>query len=97
MPLSYRVPVTDAATLSLAEWMVLAVFEEAPAHGFAVAALTAPDGALGRVWHVPRPVVYRAIARLEALGLLEPLGEEHGRGPRRQVHRVTAAGASGTG
>lgn len=82
----------EAVSLSLAEWTVLTVLDEAPGHGFAVASLTAPEGSLGRVWHVPRPVVYRAITRLEEVGLLDALGEEEGHGPRRQVFRVSAVG-----
>jgi len=43
--------------LSLPEWTVLAVVNERPTHGFAIAQLTAPQGELGRIWHIPRPVV----------------------------------------
>ena len=82
----------DAAALSLAEHVVLAVLDEQPAHGFAVAALTAATGPLGRVWQVPRPVVYRALGRLEDLGLVVPEAVESGRGPQRTVFAVTAAG-----
>jgi DNA-binding PadR family transcriptional regulator len=81
-----------SGTLSLAEWTVLAVLDEGPTHGFAVATLTAPEGGLGRVWQVPRPVVYRALARLESLGLATPLGEEEGHGPPRQVLTASAVG-----
>ena len=41
---------------------MLAVVDEEPAHGFAVAALTAAGAELGRVWQIPRPVVYRRSA-----------------------------------
>ena len=51
-------------SLSLPEWTVLTVLSQQPAHGFAVAQLTAPDGELGRIWQIPRPVIYRAIGRL---------------------------------
>lgn len=51
---------------ALPEWTVLALRREEPRHGFAIATLTAPDGALGRVWQVPRPVIYRALGRLAA-------------------------------
>jgi PadR family transcriptional regulator AphA len=82
------------AELSLAEWTVLAVVDEEPAHGFAVATLTAPDAELGRVWQIPRPVVYRAIGRLGELGLVTAAGEEPGRGPRRQIVAATPAGTA---
>jgi hypothetical protein len=45
-------------SLSLAEWTVLALIAEHPAHGFAISQLTAPGGELGRIWHIPRPVIY---------------------------------------
>jgi PadR family transcriptional regulator AphA len=81
--------------LSLPEWIVLALIAEHPRHGFAVAALTAPDGDVGRAWQVPRPVVYRAIRELTRLGLLEVDATEHGRrGPQRSVLAATPEGAS---
>jgi DNA-binding PadR family transcriptional regulator len=49
---------------------VLCLVCEGPTHGFAVAGLLAEDGSVGRVWHVPKQVVYRAARRLEHLGLI---------------------------
>ena len=46
--------------LSLADGLVLCLISEGPTHGFAIAGLLARDGSLGRVWHVQKPVVYRA-------------------------------------
>ena len=40
---------------------VLAILSERPAHGFAIARLTAPGGDLGRIWQIPRPVIYRSM------------------------------------
>lgn len=77
---------------ALPEWTVLAVVREKPAHGFAVAALTARDGDLGRVWQMPRPVIYRALSRLEAAGLVVPKDVESGGGPPRTVYAITDAG-----
>lgn len=71
---------------------MLAVVRERPAHGFAIAALTARDGELGRVWQMPRPVIYRALTRLEAAGLVEPKDVESGAGPPRTVYAITDAG-----
>lgn len=82
----------EGPVLSLAEWTVLAVASERPTHGFAVAQLTAPHGALGRVWHIPRPVVYRSINRLLGVGLLTPDAVESGRGPQRTLYAATPAG-----
>jgi DNA-binding PadR family transcriptional regulator len=56
--------------LSLAEWLVLCLVAEEPAHCFALAALLATDGSVGMVWHVQKTVVYRAAQRLERLGLI---------------------------
>jgi PadR family transcriptional regulator AphA len=79
-------------SLSLAEWTVLTLISEHPTHGFAIARLTAPDGELGRIWHIPRPVIYRTIDRLEEAGLVAPQAVEPGRGPRRTIYAATAAG-----
>jgi len=78
--------------LSLAEWTVLAVVSEGPTHGFAIAQLTAPGGELGRIWHIPRPVVYRSIGRLLDLGLLAPAAVESGRGPQRTLYSAMPRG-----
>jgi DNA-binding PadR family transcriptional regulator len=70
--------------LSLTEWAVLALVAEQPTHGFAIAKELAPEGDLGQIWTVRRPVVYRALAHLEEMRLIEPLGNEPGeRGPVR--------------
>ncbi len=71
---------------------MLALISERPTHGFAIAQLTAPSGELGRIWHIPRPVVYRAIGRLEEAGLVAPQVVEPGRGPQRTIYTTTPAG-----
>ena len=78
--------------LGLAEWTVLAVTGERPVHGFAIAALTAADGHLGRVWQIPRPVVYRAIGRLVDAGLSTAEAVAPGGGPPRTLSASTASG-----
>jgi PadR family transcriptional regulator AphA len=78
--------------LNPGEWAVLALCDEAPAHGFALARALAPDGDVGRVWAVPRPLVYRALRRLQDDGLLTPAGtEDSPAGPPRTVYRATPA------
>jgi DNA-binding PadR family transcriptional regulator len=79
-------------SLSLPEWTVLALISEHPSHGFAIAQLTAPGGELGRIWQIPRPVVYRAIGRLTEAGLVIPQVVEPGRGPQRTIYTATTAG-----
>jgi len=78
--------------MALAEWTVLALLSQRPAHGFAVSQLTAPDGELGRIWRIPRPVVYRAIGRLVEAGLITPESVEPGLGPQRTIYTATAPG-----
>lgn len=78
--------------MALAEWTVLVLLSQRPAHGFAVSQLTAPDGELGRIWRIPRPVVYRAIGRLLDAGFITPESVEPGLGPQRTIYTVTARG-----
>ena len=79
--------------LSAAAWAVLGVVAEGPTHGFAVAAVLAPDGPLGQVWTLPRPMVYRELDKLIDLGLVTPRAEERSeRGPTRTIVAVTPAG-----
>jgi DNA-binding PadR family transcriptional regulator len=78
--------------LGLAELVVLAVVDERPTHGFAIASLTARSGELGRIWHVPRPVVYRAIYRPVESELIRPEAVESDAGPQRTVYAATAEG-----
>lgn len=81
--------------LSLTEWVVLALVAEGTTHGFAVSRLTAAAGPVGTIWQVPRPLVYRALDRLDDLALIRPAGTEPGRGgPRRTLYAVTPDGRS---
>lgn len=79
--------------LSVAEWAVLALVAERPSHGFALARELGESGAVGHIWTVPRPLVYRALETLGERGLVRTEGEEPGaRGPRRTIVRATPAG-----
>jgi DNA-binding PadR family transcriptional regulator len=79
--------------LSLNDWAVLAAIAEGETHGFALARLFAPDGAIGRIRTIPRPLVYRAITQLVAGGLVAEQGWAPGSSaPRRRLVAVTAAG-----
>lgn len=72
---------------------MLGLLAEQPRHGFAVARLMAPEGEIGRVWALPKPLVYRALSTLQDRGLVAPAGEEPGeRGPHRTLHLATPAG-----
>jgi PadR family transcriptional regulator AphA len=82
----------DDPSLSLPDRLVLAVLSQQPRHGFAVVQLTAPGGELGRVWQVPKAVIYRAIGRLLEAGLVTPEATETGLGPQRTVYAATPRG-----
>ncbi|HEY6762631.1 MAG TPA: PadR family transcriptional regulator [Baekduia sp.] len=78
--------------LNPGEWAVLTLCDEGPTHGFALAQELAPDGPVGRVWSVRRPLVYRALQRLVGLGLVDELGPEQSpTGPPRIRVAGTAA------
>src|ERR1700685_1311905 len=85
-------PPASLPEMSLPEWLVLAILSRQPAHGFAVAQLTASGGDLGRVWQIPKAVVYRAIRRLLEARLARPGGTEPGLGPQRTVYAATDDG-----
>jgi DNA-binding PadR family transcriptional regulator len=79
--------------LSLAEWLVLCLVAEEPAHCFALAALLAPDGSVGMVWHIQKTEVYRAAQGLERLGLIMAEGKQAtSQGPPRIRLHATPGG-----
>lgn len=78
--------------LGLADLVCLALVCDGHTHGWAVAKELAPDGPLGRIWTLSRPLTYRAIDRLLAAGLLTSTGSEAGRGPSRRLLAPTRAG-----
>jgi PadR family transcriptional regulator AphA len=82
----------EQPSLSVPEWLVLAILSRHSMHGFALAQLTSPDGELGRVWHIPKAVIYRSIGRLLEAGLIVPEGTEPGLGPQRTVYAATPDG-----
>ncbi|MGO9874521.1 MAG: PadR family transcriptional regulator [Acidimicrobiia bacterium] len=79
--------------LAPGEWAVLGVVAERPTHGFAIAQLMVPDGAIGRVWTMPRPVVYQALHKLIQAGLIaERATVPSDRGPVRTIVAATPSG-----
>lgn len=79
--------------LSLAEHVVLGLVAEGSSHGFALARLMAPGGAVGQVYSQARPAVYRTLDRLVGAGMVEALEAQPGeRGPERTPLRLTGAG-----
>ena len=79
--------------LTAAEWALLALLSERPAHGFALARDTSPEGQVGRVWALRRPLVYRALETLERMQLIRAAGTvpSHS-GPQRTILEPTPAG-----
>lgn len=55
--------------LSLADHVCLAIVGEQATHGWTIVKLLAPDGELGRIWSLSRPLTYRSLDRLVADGL----------------------------
>jgi DNA-binding PadR family transcriptional regulator len=83
----------DEVQLSTTEYAVLGLLGEGPTHGFALAKLLGPEGAVGRILTVRRPLTYRALDRLVELGFAEPVHREPGdSGPQRTIHKITPAG-----
>ena len=77
----------------LGEWACLGVLYDEPAHGWAVARELRPDGPVGRVWSLSRPLTYRSIDRLTERRWIEPRAEETGGGgPTRTIMAATRAG-----
>src|SRR5690349_3247687 len=79
--------------LTAGEWALLALLTEQPAHGFALARAMAPDGEVGQVWAVRRPLVYRALETLERMELVRPVRTlPSSTGPQRTILEATPAG-----
>lgn len=79
--------------LTAGEWALLALLDERPAHGFALARAMALTGEVGRVWAVRRPLVYRAIETLQRLGLVRPVATLPSEaGPQRTILETTPPG-----
>lgn len=69
---------TTQPELLLGEWASLGILCQGPTHGFAVAGRLKPDGDIGRVWTMSRPLTYRALDQLVVKGCAEAVGEEPG-------------------
>ena len=83
---------TAATDLGLAEAVCLTLVAQEPRHGWSIVKTLAPEGEIGRVWSLSRPLTYRAIDALARADLIEPLGSEAGPGPPRTIWRATTKG-----
>ena len=79
-------------SLARGEMAVLALLAEHPAHGWALSRELAPGSEIGEIWSGDRQRVYRALRKLNELGLVEASLAEPGEGAHRTVYRPTAAG-----
>ena len=79
---------------SLGERVGLALVGTAPepVHGWALVRLLQPDGEIGRVWSLSRPLTYRAIDQLIAADLVRTVAQVPGSGATRALVTATAAG-----
>jgi PadR family transcriptional regulator AphA len=83
----------SSKVLSLSEWAVLGLIAEGQTHGFAVSREFTADGSMGRIWTIPRPLVYRAIATLVAKEFVVEIGFAPGdAAPRRRLVEANDAG-----
>jgi tRNA (adenine37-N6)-methyltransferase len=56
---------------SLLEWAALGLLCHEPAHGWAIAQVLSPAGAVGRIYSASRALVYRALGQLREAGFVE--------------------------
>ena len=82
--------------LSVAEQVCLALVVEGQSHGWAIGTLLGPEGEVGRVWTLSRPLTYRAVDGLVDKGLASRKAQATGHGRDRAVLSATAAGRRAT-
>jgi DNA-binding PadR family transcriptional regulator len=79
--------------LLLGEWACLGILYNGPSHGFAIAARLKPEGDIGRVWSMSRPLTYRSLEQLAARDYIHAVGEEPGiAGGNRTILAATRTG-----
>lgn len=81
------------AELSLGERVTSALVDEGIDHGWAIGTALAPDGDLGQIWTLSRPLTYRALEQLEAKGLVCRDARPMGSTRERVVVACTPAGS----
>lgn len=80
------------ARLPFAEWVCLTLISQKVSHGWALGTILAPDGEVGRIWTLTRPLTYRAIDGLVEEELITRTGQAAGRGRDRVILAATPAG-----
>ena len=82
-----------ADELLLGEWACLGILSQQRAHGYDVALRLAPNGDVGRVWSLSRPLTYRSLDQLAQRSLITPVSEEPGlAGGTRTIFAPTRGG-----
>jgi PadR family transcriptional regulator AphA len=89
---SKRSAAPSPSELPLAERVCLSLISQDVAHGWALGSLLAPDGEIGRIWSLSRPLTYRAIDGLVDKALITRRGQAAGRGRDRVILAATPAG-----
>jgi molybdopterin-binding protein len=77
---------------SLAEYVCLALITQGTSHGWGLGTMLGPDGEIGRIWTLTRPLTYRAIDGLVDKGLVIRRGHVTGSGRDRVMLAPTPAG-----
>lgn len=72
--------------------MCLTLITQKVAHGWALGTMLAPDGEVGRIWTLSRPLTYRAVDGLVEKRMITRTGQAAGRGRDRVLLAATAAG-----
>jgi PadR family transcriptional regulator AphA len=84
---------TPLPELSIADWVVLGLVSEGPTHGWPLVVALRANGPVGRVWTVPRPIVYRSLTTLTTAGFIEECDDAtKSQGPQRTIVRATRRG-----
>ena len=84
--------VDTVTRLPFADRVCLTLITQKVRHGWALGTMLAPDGELGRIWSLSRPLTYRAIDGLVDKGMISRRGQAAGRGRDRVILAPTAAG-----
>jgi molybdopterin-binding protein len=85
-------PALPPQELSIAECVCLTLVTQRVSHGWALGTMLAPDGDVGRIWTLSRPLTYRAIDGLVDRGLVIRRGATAGHGRDRVILAPTPAG-----
>ncbi|MET0146615.1 MAG: TOBE domain-containing protein [Ilumatobacteraceae bacterium] len=78
--------------VSIAELVCLTLVSQKVTHGWALGTMLAPDGEVGRIWTLSRPLTYRAIDGLVDKGFVVRTGQAAGRGRDRVILSPTPPG-----